>query len=84
MRHHVVGDDHVGGPVRVPHRLAALDAEEPDDRRDADRLGGGRGAGRGIDAERRHTRGHDVAQEVPVVARHFDDERRRTEPRVRR
>ena len=42
------------------------------------------GPGDGIDAERRHAGRHDVAQQVPVVARHLDDERRRTEPALPR
>ena len=74
VRHHVVRDDHIGGPVSFSHRLRALDTEESDDRRNADRLSGRRGTRSGVDAQRRHTRGNDVAEEVPVVAGHFNDE----------
>ncbi len=72
--HHVVGDDHVGGPPFVAELLRQLGAEELGERGHSDLLGGLRLPRRGIDAEHRNPLLDEVAQEVAVVAGHLDDE----------
>ena len=74
VRHDVVGDHDVGGAVLGADGAGTVTTEEAHDGGHADRLGGGRRTGRGIDAQRADTRRHDVAQQVAVIARHLDDE----------
>ena len=72
--HHVVGDDHVGGPTLGAQPLCCAQAEELLERLDPDvagRLGLPRS---GIESDGGDAFVDEVLEQVAVVARNFDDQ----------
>ena len=77
---HVVGRDQVG-PAALGGQLAGqLDAEEPGQGGHAPLLGGRGHVHRRLDAQHRHPHGHEVLQQVAVVAGQLHDQAARAEP----
>ena len=74
VRHHVVGDDHVGARAGVDEPPRQVGAEELAQGRHAGGLRRVRLLGRRVDAEHRHALLDEVAQQVAVVAGELDDE----------
>ena len=72
----VVADDEVGVPALAHQALGEVAAEELRQRRHAARLRGRGHVVRGLHAEDGHAAGHEVLEQVAVVARQLDDEAR--------
>ena len=74
VREYVVCDDQIGSPMILGDVASCRRAQELHDRRNAQRLGCLGHVLRRLDAQDGNVPGHEVLEQVPVVARHLGDE----------
>ncbi len=80
MRQHIVGDDEIGRSALAQQAFRKLAPEELGQRRHTPRLGRLRDVAGRLDAEDRDAAGHEVLEQVAVVAGELDDGARGPEP----
>src|SRR5688572_20840859 len=79
VREDVVADDEIGATALLGASFAQRLSEELPQHRYSQRLGGGCGTVRRLDAEARNSGFHEVPEQVTVVRRDLDDEAFRVE-----